>query len=366
MENPSQSPDVDGDCSDECGSDAALARNLAPTGRQHPSPLELNRDDTDVRRGRHASRARETVFTARREGRGNGLAYTAWDANYVKRKLNTVAKPIAGGKSRTPFSNAFHTTPSSGPTPGSALTRFTALFPPFLPEWRKQILAEGECSLSGSEDDARCETRQQAGWVGTRATPLDQDFYPIMNVAIGAKNGWFPDGQENKPWLIEATCGTCARGMRRGDGSTSDVVDVAFGADFRRIAPVLLICPRRSAHFPPLPRFPRLPLSSLIRPTSSTSPLPQYLHAPISPSPHLPAPSSLRPPLVLLPFLAPLFARFALANLHPLLVLLRGLSLEFVVSCSASLPLSRRASTCPAEREWGDSGRSRHLVLPFW
>ncbi|KAJ6477614.1 concanavalin A-like lectin/glucanase domain-containing protein [Mycena sanguinolenta] len=45
----------------------------------------------------------------------------------------------------------------------------------------------------------------QDPWLGgTRATPFDQDFYLIMNVAVGGTNGWFPDGQGNKPWLNQA------------------------------------------------------------------------------------------------------------------------------------------------------------------
>ncbi|KAK9235211.1 concanavalin A-like lectin/glucanase domain-containing protein [Lipomyces kononenkoae] len=30
--------------------------------------------------------------------------------------------------------------------------------------------------------------------------PFDQDFYLILNVAVGGTNGWFPDNQANKPW----------------------------------------------------------------------------------------------------------------------------------------------------------------------
>ena len=37
---------------------------------------------------------------------------------------------------------------------------------------------------------------------GTRnVAPFDQQFYLIMNVAVGGTNGWFPDGVGNKPWL---------------------------------------------------------------------------------------------------------------------------------------------------------------------
>lgn len=60
----------------------------------------------------------------------------------------------------------------------------------------------------------------QNPWInGTDATPFDQgtpsdplralgytsdiaaEFYLILDVAVGSTNGWFPEGQGNKPWL---------------------------------------------------------------------------------------------------------------------------------------------------------------------
>ncbi|KIJ67349.1 glycoside hydrolase family 16 protein [Hydnomerulius pinastri MD-312] len=39
-------------------------------------------------------------------------------------------------------------------------------------------------------------------WVnGTNATPFDQPFYLILNLAVGGTNGWFPDNAGGKPWL---------------------------------------------------------------------------------------------------------------------------------------------------------------------
>ncbi|KAF2021808.1 glycoside hydrolase family 16 protein [Aaosphaeria arxii CBS 175.79] len=35
---------------------------------------------------------------------------------------------------------------------------------------------------------------------GKPNTPFDQDFYLILNVAVGSTNGFFPDGVGNKPW----------------------------------------------------------------------------------------------------------------------------------------------------------------------
>ncbi|KAH9893700.1 concanavalin A-like lectin/glucanase domain-containing protein [Xylariomycetidae sp. FL2044] len=40
---------------------------------------------------------------------------------------------------------------------------------------------------------------------GQDNTPFDQDFYLILNVAVGSTNGWFPDGMGNKPWTDGST-----------------------------------------------------------------------------------------------------------------------------------------------------------------
>jgi hypothetical protein len=36
---------------------------------------------------------------------------------------------------------------------------------------------------------------------GRPQTPFDQDFYLIINVAVGGQNGWFLDGHDGKPWI---------------------------------------------------------------------------------------------------------------------------------------------------------------------
>ncbi|KAG2155258.1 glycoside hydrolase family 16 protein [Suillus bovinus] len=39
-------------------------------------------------------------------------------------------------------------------------------------------------------------------WInGTNASPFDQPFYLILDLAVGGTNGWFPDNAGNKPWL---------------------------------------------------------------------------------------------------------------------------------------------------------------------
>ncbi|KAK4947937.1 hypothetical protein LTR10_013445 [Elasticomyces elasticus] len=39
---------------------------------------------------------------------------------------------------------------------------------------------------------------------GRASTPFDQDFYLIMNVAVGGTNGWFQDDKNGKPWVDES------------------------------------------------------------------------------------------------------------------------------------------------------------------
>ncbi|KAL1614863.1 hypothetical protein SLS54_009417 [Diplodia seriata] len=50
-------------------------------------------------------------------------------------------------------------------------------------------------------------TRLVNPWGGansSKATPFDQDFYLIINVAVGGTNGWFKDGKAGKPWVDQS------------------------------------------------------------------------------------------------------------------------------------------------------------------
>lgn len=38
-------------------------------------------------------------------------------------------------------------------------------------------------------------------YTGRENTPFDEDFYLIINVAVGGTNGWFDDGVAGKPWI---------------------------------------------------------------------------------------------------------------------------------------------------------------------
>lgn len=39
---------------------------------------------------------------------------------------------------------------------------------------------------------------------GRVSTPFDEDFYLILNVAVGGTNGWFEDGTGGKPWVDQS------------------------------------------------------------------------------------------------------------------------------------------------------------------
>ncbi|TVY20677.1 Beta-1,3-glucan-binding protein [Lachnellula arida] len=49
-------------------------------------------------------------------------------------------------------------------------------------------------------------TRLVDAWsqTGLDQTPFDQEFYLILNVAVGGTNGWFKDGASGKPWVDES------------------------------------------------------------------------------------------------------------------------------------------------------------------
>jgi beta-glucanase (GH16 family) len=46
-------------------------------------------------------------------------------------------------------------------------------------------------------------TRLENPWAstGSNTSPFDQDFYLVINVAVGGTNGWFTDGKAGKPWI---------------------------------------------------------------------------------------------------------------------------------------------------------------------
>ncbi|KAK5942940.1 hypothetical protein PMZ80_003945 [Knufia obscura] len=60
------------------------------------------------------------------------------------------------------------------------------------------LWARGDFPLSDSNGTRLIDPWSQTG---QPSTPFDQDFYLIINLAVGSENGWFQDGQSQKPWV---------------------------------------------------------------------------------------------------------------------------------------------------------------------
>ncbi|KAJ6477596.1 concanavalin A-like lectin/glucanase domain-containing protein [Mycena sanguinolenta] len=118
--------------------------------------------------------------------------------------LNAVSKTYSWWEDRrTPFSNDFHTYTLEWTDSWlrvSVDTRLHTLLD--IPFSKGGFWKRGDFPTTVKDARSGQTIVLQDPWLnGTRATPFDQDFYLIMNVAVGGTNGWFPDGQGNKPWL---------------------------------------------------------------------------------------------------------------------------------------------------------------------
>ncbi|KAF8236768.1 concanavalin A-like lectin/glucanase [Tricholoma matsutake] len=146
------------------------------------------------------------------ESRGNSLRYTAHGSNYVQGSLNWGPAPNLNGVSK---SYSWWTERRRG---------FNQDFRTYVLEWTQDFLRIYVDTRLHTLLDMRFNqpffkrgqfpsvvyngsslVALQNPWInGTNATPFDQEFYLILNVAVGSTNGWFPEGQGNKPWLDRA------------------------------------------------------------------------------------------------------------------------------------------------------------------
>ncbi|KAF7335513.1 Glucan 1,3-beta-glucosidase [Mycena venus] len=149
------------------------------------------------------------------ESRGNGIRYTNRGSNYVQGALNWGPTPQLNGvgKSyswwtdrRTPFSNDFHTYTMEWTDKWLRISVDTRLHTLLDMQFNEPFWQRGDFPKTITGPDGRLEALQDpwANATNKNAAPFDQDFYLIMNVAVGGTNGWFPDGQGNKPWLNHA------------------------------------------------------------------------------------------------------------------------------------------------------------------
>jgi len=146
------------------------------------------------------------------ESRGNGLRYTARGSNYVQGSLNWGPAQGLNGVEKTyswwsnkrrGFERDFHTYVLEWTPEFIRISVDTRLHTLLDLRFNKPFFKRGDFPqvvFNGSSLEAL-----QNPWInGTNATPFDQEFYLILNVAVGSTNGWFPESQGDKPWLDRA------------------------------------------------------------------------------------------------------------------------------------------------------------------
>ncbi|KAF7317248.1 Glucan 1,3-beta-glucosidase [Mycena chlorophos] len=147
------------------------------------------------------------------ESRGNGLTYTARGANYVQGSLNWGPIPTLNSVSKTyswwterrkTFSSDFHTYTMEWTDSWIRLSVDTRLHTLLDLRFDERFFARGDYPPTAPDSTGHVISVTNPWINGSNATPFDQDFYLIMNVAVGGTNGWFPDDQGNKPWQNNA------------------------------------------------------------------------------------------------------------------------------------------------------------------
>lgn len=118
---------------------------------------------------------------------GPDTASDAWWTSNVKRKAL-----------HTTYSKKFHTFGMEWSEKYIFTYVDTRLIQVMYNNFNKPFWDKGHFPLSDSNG-----TRLVDPWSKTdsNATPFDEDFYLIINVAVGGTNGWFKDGKASKPWV---------------------------------------------------------------------------------------------------------------------------------------------------------------------
>lgn len=144
------------------------------------------------------------------ESRGNNYTYGQGGNNIVSSALHWGPNSANDGWWRTNVKrNALHTTFSKKEhTFGMEWSEKylftyidTRLLQVLYTNFNQPFWQRGQFPLSSSNG-----TRLQDPWsqTGNPATPFDQEFYLILNVAVGGTNGWFKDGASGKPWVDQS------------------------------------------------------------------------------------------------------------------------------------------------------------------
>ncbi|KAJ3855773.1 glucan 1,3-beta-glucosidase [Lentinula lateritia] len=143
------------------------------------------------------------------ESRGNGISYTANGANFVQGALNWGPSPQLNSVSksyswwsnkRVPFSSDFHTYALEWTTSFIRIYVDTRLHTLLEYRFDEPFFEKGDYPQTIVNASTGQPQALQDPWADPTTGLPKEKFYLIMNVAVGGVNGWFPDGQGNKPW----------------------------------------------------------------------------------------------------------------------------------------------------------------------
>ncbi|KAG2148914.1 glycoside hydrolase family 16 protein [Suillus clintonianus] len=143
------------------------------------------------------------------EARGNGRTYPDQGIDYVRGSLNwgplsflnAVSKTFGWWtQRRTDYGEDFHTYTLEWTESFLRIYVDTRLHYMLELSFNEPFFTRGD--FPSVVENGTQPIVLQNPWVnGTNATPFDQPFYLILNLAVGGTNGWFPDNAGSKPWL---------------------------------------------------------------------------------------------------------------------------------------------------------------------
>ena len=141
------------------------------------------------------------------ESRGNNYTYAQGGNNIVSSALHWGPNSANDAWWRTNVKrNALHTTfAKTTHTFGMEWSEKylftyidTRLLQVLYTNFNEPLWTRGDFPLSDSNGSSLVDPWS---FTGNDATPFDEDFYLILNVAVGGTNGWFEDGKSGKPWV---------------------------------------------------------------------------------------------------------------------------------------------------------------------
>ncbi|KAI4163598.1 MAG: hypothetical protein LQ342_002871 [Letrouitia transgressa] len=144
------------------------------------------------------------------ESRGNNYTYAQGGNNIISSALHWGPNEANDAWWRTNVKrNALHTTFSKkSHTFGMEWSEKylftyidTRLLQVLYTNFDQSLWQRGQFPLSDSNGTRLVDPWSQTG---NKATPFDQEFYLILNVAVGSTNGWFKDGASGKPWVDQS------------------------------------------------------------------------------------------------------------------------------------------------------------------